>query len=376
MKYVYLDESISQDRNYVGYGALFLSDETYAKQIVEKSLTELINDPDRELKQCKDMDDRTIIRRYFHACEDSKNSHSHFCSSINTFMQGEFFCEVFNKVNLNNEESSTNYLYDLTSGLSSLEIFQTREPIKIIFEERNGLSKPKLEKWLHRYTDHVLASVYDFPYLPAFFPEIEIEIANKSNNGLQCCDFFLWTVMRNLVGINDWYTRLNPKAKFESQPQSGEYNSVHMIFGELKDEDSINYEVNDYPTSGNSVIGINDIEQFYIYAEKLLITLSRNEIPHYLKYMENDIKNFACSTMDKNYVNRIFEVAKIYIKIFDTLPVISSECEPADKKFLLLSKKYMALVLRGDLLNGMRTRTRLENIRKKILKENPQKLSN
>lgn len=42
MKYMYLDESVSQDGNYVGYGALFLSDDTLGKQIIEKALTELI----------------------------------------------------------------------------------------------------------------------------------------------------------------------------------------------------------------------------------------------------------------------------------------------------------------------------------------------
>ena len=377
MKYIYLDESVSQDGNYVGYGALILSNEILAKQIIEESLAKLINDPDREQEQCREMDNRTIERKYFHACEDSKNSHSHFCESINTLMKGEFTCQIFDKRNLKDSESSTEYLFDLTSGLSSLEVFQTREPIAIVFEERSGLSKEKLEKWLQSYTNRVLATVYDHPYIPTLFPEIKIEISSKNNNGLECCDFLLWGVMRMLQGKMDWYNRLKPRVKAESKPDSKEWNSVSMTFGKLEDKNnSINYKLDDYPINPDLLINNDYLVKFYVHAEKLITYLIQTGVPEHLKYMEDEIRNLADTTMDLNYLNRIYKVAKTYIKLFDTLPVIPPDCKHTDKKFLLLSKKYVALVLRDDLINGVRTRAFLEKERKNILKNTPEILNN
>ena len=207
---------------------------------------------------------------------------------------------------------------------------------------------------------------------PALFPEVNIEISNKSNKGLQCCDYILWAVMRKLQGNDTWYNRLNPRFKTESQPENNEWLAVDMVFGRIKEEDNVSYKLEDYPIDPDSIISNNDLVRFYLYAEKLLLHLNENGVPAHLKYMEGDIKNLADNVLDKKDINRVEKVAGIYIRLFDTLPVISPESDSNNREFLLLSKKYMALVLRNDLINGVRTRMFLENERRKNLEFNPQ----
>lgn len=336
MKYIYLDESINE--NYVGYGALFVTDGNLAKQVVDKALIDLINDPDRNDKQCKELDDRTISRQFFHACDDSKNAHSHICTAINTSLKGEFYSQVFDINKMSKEESSIEYLFDLTSGLSSLRMFETREPVTIVFEERNGLTKQKIEEWLNRYSNSVVASVYDHPYIPTLFPEVKIEISSKENSGLQCCDFLLWAVMRKLQGKSTWYDRFGSCFKSESTPPNNEWFGFYLDFGKVKGETNINYKLEDYPIDPDSKISQTDLINFYLYAERILLHLSQNGVPTYLKYMEASIIKLADEVLDED-INRVKKVADLYIRLFDTLPVISAECSAKDKEFLLFSKK-------------------------------------
>ena len=132
MKYIYLDESINE--NYVGYGALFVTDGNLAKQVVDKALIDLINDPDRNAKQCKELDDRTISRQFFHACDDSKNAHSHICTAINTSLKGEFYSQVFD-INKMSKEESLIYLYPRVMDLVDFDtlMFDFNCPTNIEF---------------------------------------------------------------------------------------------------------------------------------------------------------------------------------------------------------------------------------------------------
>lgn len=78
--FAYADETIfdidsAQGIYAVGYG-IFISQHPITSDVVSEAMTNLKNDP--EINDTSDIS--TIAHGYFHASEDSKNAHSHFCN--------------------------------------------------------------------------------------------------------------------------------------------------------------------------------------------------------------------------------------------------------------------------------------------------------
>lgn len=74
--YVYADEAafLRGTEEILGTGIL-ISETPIDQTVVTTAMKLLFDDPDFDKK----MDQRTIDNGYFHASEDSKNGHSHFC---------------------------------------------------------------------------------------------------------------------------------------------------------------------------------------------------------------------------------------------------------------------------------------------------------
>ena len=98
-----------------------------------------------------------------------------------------------------------------------------------------------------------------------------------------------------------------------------------------------------------------------------------NPSPH-VNHLLEEAKDVVYYKMDQTYNEYFTKLAVAYLKLFDMAPVISSSTSSQEKEFLLLSKKYMSLLLRQDLINGVRTKIWLENVRREILKNNPELL--
>jgi len=81
---IYLDETVSNDRTHIGYGAL-MTRLPIPNEIIAKSLLELQSD-----KDINDNDQNTIQKAFFHASDDSPNAHSYLCSNIRDNMRGSF----------------------------------------------------------------------------------------------------------------------------------------------------------------------------------------------------------------------------------------------------------------------------------------------
>jgi len=77
--YIYADEAafLSGTEEILGTGIL-ISETPIDQTVVTTAMKLLFDDPDFDKK----MDQRTIDNGYFHASEDSKNGHSHFCRGI------------------------------------------------------------------------------------------------------------------------------------------------------------------------------------------------------------------------------------------------------------------------------------------------------
>jgi len=370
MKHIYFDESIFSEPNpYVGYGAL-ITDEKIEYQIINEALKNLYNDKDRFESENKEKDQRTLDRGYFHATDDSKNAHSHICTQINKKVNGDFSSN-FMEPKLKNDEK---IIFKTTSMLSSLRLFNFRHPIKFIFEERQGLNEKVIKKWYKETEMDILKNIYNYPFIPACFPKIEVEIADKNNPGLQIVDFILWSVNRKINGIDKWYNRLHSKLRMNMNPQKNKMNwgGEDLIINNGVERPKHYYQIEDFPNEDDITVTENMMVNIYLHAEKVIKFYSINKLPEHLTHQNEDIKNIASGLMDKDSKDRISKVACQYLKLFDTVPLITKQTSKKEKQFLLLSKKYLSLVLRTDLINGVRTNDYLERIRYEILQKNPE----
>jgi len=371
---VYLDESKSGDHSFIGYGCL-IAHEGMADAIIGAALERLNQDPDTKDPRCSEMDKRTLSRRLFHAADDSKNAHSHLCTEINRQLRGDFASHVFDMTKAGIDPPTEDHAFDLTSALSSLKVFQARNPVTIVFEDREKLSAAALQRWHDCYTDQVLRSIYDHPYIPALFPDTSLLIGDKANAGLQCCDFLTWTVMRKLQGDDAWNQRLQPRFRAEATSESADWIGLDMGFGETLPEPKVNYRLTDFPTNLDSKVTHNSLVSLYINAERVLSCFAQNGLPPHMLHLDAEVRRLAQTRLDPDQRGRVTAVAKTYLKLFDTLPLLAGDETEGEREFLLLSKKYLALTLRDDLIHGVRTGLYLERVRREILQTKPTCLS-
>lgn len=101
---------------------------------------------------------------------------------------------------------------------------------------------------------------------------------------------------------------------------------------------------------------------------------SRNTTPH-ISHLAQNIEEVASRKLDYDHMEYVAELSTIYLKIFDMIPLIDQSTSAKDKEFLLLSKKYMALLLRDDLFEGINARISLTKTRKKIVQAQPELLN-
>jgi len=371
MRHIYLDEStFSEPNKYVGYGAL-LTDQPVKNEIINEALKNLYNDPDRFDPKCKDMDDRTLKKGYFHASEDSKNARSHLCTAIRDNVKGSFKSNYFDYIADKSDEKKK--IFALTSMLNSLEIFCSHEPIKIVFENRKGLNKAILDQWYNEAELEVLKTIYDKPFFPTFFPKHYSEIDDKSNPGLQIADFILWTINKKVNNNPTWYNRLKPLMSMEKSLNSTPdgWGFCELIFKKETKISEVFYEIDDFPVDPDKRVDDTKVIQFYCNAEKVISQYSKEKLPTHLSHFQNELIAISKHTFNIDRRERIKEVALIYLKLFDSLPIIKRFTLKRDKEFLLLSKKYLALVLRDDLVNGVMTRDFLSRARNEILRKEP-----
>ncbi len=103
-RYIYIDETVfdlpikEEKHKCFGVGAL-LTEKKIAKNIIDDALNKLKqnlrSEKDKMEKIVKKMDMNTLSKGYFHAANDSKNSHSCLCSSIRKYVSGNIKVSYF-----------------------------------------------------------------------------------------------------------------------------------------------------------------------------------------------------------------------------------------------------------------------------------------
>ncbi|MFZ4589705.1 MAG: DUF3800 domain-containing protein [Ignavibacteria bacterium] len=365
MRYIYLDET--QTEKYIGYGA-FTTDFEIENEVIDIALENLKCDPDISKEVTSRYDNETIKRGYFHASDDSKNSHSHLCKQINEKLNGVFTAELFLK---DYKDETSGNLYKLASSLCTLHALNTYEQIQLIFEHRGGLNKEKIKSAFDDLYKDMLKSNYQQPSLPSFFPMLEFDIRNKQEPGIQCVDFLLWTVQRELMGNNDWYNRIKSKVRTKSNTLSNDWVNYFLYINKDLSEIELNYKYEDIPKDSDNLVSNELWVKFFLYAIKVVNNFSKNGLPKQIIHFNEKLELVYKNRTNKDFIDYVENVIELYLYFFDMVPLVEKNTKKEDKEFLLLSKKYLGLTLRSDLISGVRTKIYLMKLRNYYLENNP-----
>jgi hypothetical protein len=370
MPFTYSDEShYGPNGEFCGVGLLISQDEI-SIEVVESAIEKLRNDPDRTRRDRKDKDERTLKRGNFHASEDSANGHSHLCDAINTLATGEFACDFFDGRKFAPRTSLQSFIYEQATTMAALHL-SARDSVTMTFAERSGLSLETLRLW-HRKHERTLAeSVYQLPFEPTVFPRCHFKIVSMKEPGLQIADFILWAHVRNANDDPIWLSRIRAVNKTVGRDVASAYHG-HLVLGSWVQSGSPPYGHLDMPTNPDEVMTENDALNFFVIAVRLVISLHKNGCPPHVIHLKSEIDHIAERAKSARAPGVVEDIAFMYIRLADTLPLINASSTLLEKQKFLLTKRLMSLVLRGDLINGMSTRHWLERGRLQILERQPE----
>ena len=383
--YLYIDETIfmKDGKECYGVGAL-LTENKITNCIVDTALANLSADPDINDSKNKAQDYRTIERGFFHAADDSKNAHSHLCrcisSGINAIFTYSYFAPSYDKKSI--EEKTDEQLHRLNTMLSMLHILEYEEPINIIIEGRMSFSQSIVNRFIKEFYNQIDLGVYETPFLIAVYPELRIEVSNKYEPGLQTTDFILWAVNNQFERNKSiWAKRLNLKFNSSFSENGGPVSGGDYILNSGISKDQKIKKINIYPDDifpiDDSKYSNKDLACFYIQAEKILHDLSKQHLPNHVSHIKIDLKNLCdrlCKKDNEFTHSDLQNMASIFIRLFDTLPIYGGLSKEKDRDLfekLIYTRRYLALTLHNELINGVRIANYLVRIRRKVMKEQP-----
>jgi len=369
MPFTYSDECHFGHRaEFIGVG-LLISDAEIPKEVVDAAREKLSNDPDRLRPDRKDKDERTLQRGHFHASEDSANGHSHLCDAINVIGAGEFACDFFDNRTFATGAPQS-FIYEEATTMAALHL-STRNSVTMTFAMRSGLSIQTLNSW-HRKHERTLAeSVYELPFDPILFPQCEFRVVSMKEPGLQVADFILWAYARHATGDPKWLSRIRAGSRTFGKGR-GQHRG-HLVLGPLVQSEPPPYGPQDMPSHPDEAMTRDDALNFFVNGVRLLIHLRQNGCPPHIAHLKDEIDRIADRAIQPlRSLDLVEDVAFMYIRLADTLPLISAGSTSQEKQKFLLTKRLMSLVLQRGLINAIRTRDWFEHKRQLILEKQPE----
>lgn len=359
MPYIYSDETTfelekSNSNKIIGVGVL-LTMEPIPKNVITEALNNLANDDDKDKYDIK-----TLKRGYFHASEDSKNAHSHLCSSINKSINGYFYYSYSNE----NSESfrrksiTLEKKYQSLLALSSTDIFCHNDEVRFLLEERQSFGHIQARRVIDNLVNQLLLSTYNQPSFITYYPNQDVKMGTKNDPGLQVLDFLLWSVNRTYRRQKDttWYDRIKKKSSSSHTIKDSDLQGGDFILN----DNPLFYKSLNYPYHVKDPEG-NDLYYCFELIETLLRQVTKLELPdsvvHYRKEL-NDL-SYAVFQRNRSVTGEIIEkMCKLFLKLFDTLPLYADLDDDDEDawKILLTSKKMAGLIIRTELIHSQRTK--------------------
>jgi len=375
MRYIYYDESVfAAPRESIGYGALE-SRNGINRGLIDQAIKDLSKDPDIMLPATRELDCRTLQRGWFHASQDSKNAHSSLCRTIANRVAGRFYCDFYEKTHPEYSTNSQEQLLKWASQLCSMRAINSCEPIVMVYEQREGLTVDVLRGWYLSLQQQLLSGMYDLPFIPTYFPACDYAIRDKSEPGLQCADFMLWSVNRQHCGNDVWLKRLNPHFMSATTPESQDWGSRSFILNGGVNDDKVFYSIEDFPKDPDDRVSSEMLIKFYLEGERIIFFFANNELPPHCSHFREELLAVNAGRMDPECPMRIETIASLFLRLFDMVPLIDATTSEGEKRYYLLSKKYLSLCLRKDKVHGVTTSDSLSRARRQILASDPKWLT-
>jgi len=212
-----------------GYGVL-VTTTPIGSTVVDEALAELEADEDRLDPKWKKQDDATLASRHFHGTDDSKNAHSHFCTSIRKHVAGDF-TYVFEDPTPGNT-ATLKRMYAQALRVALVEVCYWPGPIDLLIEHRDALTESGVEDLILDLYRDMATRVFDRPDDPFYCPKVNVQVGSKSDPPLQVVDFLLWSCARAHSNVADdlWVRRSEPTIRFEAKQGSGPVfeGSLHL----------------------------------------------------------------------------------------------------------------------------------------------------
>jgi hypothetical protein len=328
------------------------------KEIDESVIASAINNLKAE--QSLDKNDlRTIKNDFFHASSDSKNAHWYLCDAINNNINGLFKYSYHNQ-SLAKKVTTIESLNKRTLELAAIPLIDYKfEEITLYIEGRSKFDQKKSEAWIENLYRILEVTLHNQTSMITYFPKINIIVDDKRNPGLQVVDFVLWAHNRTLNGDFRWLNSLKAvrrdNHRIENSPSSGgSFYLNEMIEFPLE---RLNYPFT-IPQESNH----NEVIRSYVIMEQTILILSQHidKLPITIDHFKQVLKSLAKKLIKANKslsVQLIQEVASVYLRLFDTLPIYSN-LKDEDKggwDVLLFSKYIAALIRRTGFINSGRT---------------------
>jgi hypothetical protein len=373
--YAYCDETAFESPMGQTYGTgILLTEEPISSAIIDRAMAALRVDPEKDDVR----DDRTIARGYFHASEDSKNAHSPLCRAITSELEGLFIYEHTrsepSRLVRYRREPGANDHFSTTFGYALLNAMQHARDLEIVVERRGTITEGTVLRIIESLFQAVERSIYELPDIPSSFPRCSVRILGKDEPGIQVTDFLLWANNRAVSTKADcvWRDRLRSTFSMSHSIQGTPETGGDMAF-----KRHITSPLTFYPSAALPT-GDPEGDEFWrsvALAENVLRQVAAQELPPHVGHLVQRLKNTiraldAGSTVTQATMD---EAARLYIRLFDTLPITLglAETEVEKWKKLLLAKKMAALRLRKDLVHGVRSAIEARRWRKQVLDEDP-----
>ncbi|SUX45665.1 DUF3800 domain-containing protein [Chryseobacterium indoltheticum] len=372
--YAYADETIfniDSDENEFALGCgIFISDVEITQSIVNEALQNLAKDKDFDFKK----DQRTLDNAFFHASEDSKNGHSHFCRSINKYIKGIFDYTIKNNVEQKDllKNSFSEKIFERCLSSSTLEIFLTTQEVYLIIEKREKLNSENILKWKNNLYNLYEGASYNVTSYKTFYPKLNILLKNKNEPGLQVVDFLIWASNRTnkLIPDNTWQKRLGYKTWY-SYKEMNDFNRAKFYLNFYPDD---NIEDDGYPQKFEKPQTWDEFINAYIHIEKFILHIDDSDFNENNIHLYDDFNVISEKLNKKNYhlkSDDIRQIGSVFLRMFDTLPIYSHITNDDKKSWtVLLHMKYLAsMFVRQDQIHFNRTRNEILRWRYKMQTE-------
>ncbi len=327
--------------------------ETIGDEDINRAFSDLKN---RE--NLNDNDQDTIKRGHFHACEDGPEAHSALTYLVNE-LNLEFSFFKFNKEEYNNNSKPGNFnterllhhhMVELASIISTH--YDINKVNIYVAERQKSFTASFEDMWINSFYDNLIESSVLKPMLVTNFPEINLEVVEGSNPGVQIADYLLWSTARNyILDKNTWFDRINKKS-------SADINISSDPLGNIVDF-TINNGIKQLELLSQYNISTDDIDE-------LESKLDDEKLFGVFYFVEDNLKKFFENSNDKyiylqNYLSdvenilnknegikskEIIELAKGFIMILDTTNIYK-DFSQEEMIYLRLVKRIICKIIAG-----------------------------